>query len=119
MFGRKEKTKENWLFHEDYYMDERANLPRSVQNEVANRLTNCRRPINDLKDKDPKIEACLNNACLTYKNKTTRAKARYLERRAQQQQPQRAEEPAPEIKPPKIKQPDHTEFLEWFSTLKK
>ena len=112
MSGRKAKTKaktkENWLFHEDYYEDERASLPHSVQNEVANRLLKCRRPINDLKEKNPKIEVCLNNACQTYKNKTTRAKVRYVERKIEKQKPQ-----------PEIKQPDHSEFLNWFSTLKK
>jgi hypothetical protein len=112
MTTRKAKTKENWLFHEDYFEDERAHLPHSVQNEVANRLANSkRRPVSDLKEKNPKIEVSLNNACLTYKNKTTRAKARYVERKTERQQPQRAEEP--------VKQSDHSEFLEWFATLKK
>ena len=114
MTTRKAKTKENWLFHEDYYEDDRANLPHSVQNEVANRLSNCRRPISDLKEKNPKIEVCLNNACLTYKNKTTRAKARYVERKAERRQPQKAEEPQPTQA-----RADHSEFLNWFATLKK
>lgn len=72
-----DKALDNWMFHEDYFTDETNFLPKSIQKELAIRLTKCVRnpiPVEELKELNPIIEVKLKNICDSYKNKQNRSR---------------------------------------------
>jgi hypothetical protein len=88
-----DKTIVNWPFHPDYF-EEGGFLPRSIQNELVKRLTECARSpltIEQLKEVNPLIEVKLRNICNAYRNKQERS--RQASRNRQPAKPQPQEEP--------------------------
>lgn len=72
-----DKHLDNWMFHADYFTDESRFLPKSIQKELAKRLTDCaRNPLTQeqLKELNPVIEVKLKNICDSYKNKQARSR---------------------------------------------
>jgi hypothetical protein len=88
-----DKTIVNWPFHPDYF-EEGGFLPRSIQNELVKRLTECARnplTVEQLKEVNPLIEVKLRNICNAYRNKQERS--RQASRKRQPPKPQPKEEP--------------------------
>jgi hypothetical protein len=85
-----DKTIENWPFHPDYFT-EGGFLPRSIQNELVKRLTECARsPLTaeQLKEVNPQIEVKLRNICNAYRNKQERSRQASRKRLPPKPQPQ-------------------------------
>jgi hypothetical protein len=98
-----DKTIENWPFHPDYF-EEGGFLPRSIQNELVKRLTECARnplTVEQLKEVNPLIEVKLRNICNAYRNKQERS--RQASRNRQPPKPQPQEEPKEEPREDKKK----------------
>ena len=74
---KKEKNKDNWLFHDDYFTEQTRFLPMSQQITVKNRLMQSKAlPIAeaDIKTIHPVIEAKIKAICDSYTKKQVRAR---------------------------------------------
>ena len=92
---KKDKNLDGWMFHEDYFTEESRFLPKSIQVELAKRLTDCaRNPIakDDLKNKDPRIEVKLKSICDAYRNKQERSRIASAKKRQPKNEAAAAEE---------------------------
>jgi hypothetical protein len=112
------KSIEHWKFHEDYYNEETRILPQSVQQMVVSRLTNCKRPVDDVKAKSERIEKAINKMVIAYTNKKQRAKAEQRARRAAEDEDEDEDENKDD-KQPDIKFDHSNNIKELLGTLKK
>lgn len=113
-----DKKLENWMFHEDYFTDESRFLPKSIQNELAKRLTDCaRNPLTreQLKDINPIIEVKLKSICDAYRNKQARSRRASAAKRAPKAADTSGGESDSESESESEEEDEHVEFHKFMS----
>ncbi len=118
-----DKNLENWMFHPDYFTEDSRFLPKSIQKELAKRLTDCaRNPLTEeqLKELNPIVEVKLKNICDAYKNKQARSRqasaAKRAPKGAAEEDDNKSDEEDKEEELPKDKHADFQKIISDFRT---